>query len=105
MKRDEGQLSLILPELPSVEKKAKSSEGLTLKAREFDEDLYEELRSARKEIAREQGVPEFMVLSNKVLERLCIYRPQSEEDALQIPGMGPAKVRDYFHEFAALLQG
>ena len=78
--------------------------SLTLKPHDFDGALYDELRAVRRKLAQHENCPEYVIFSNKVIENLCIYRPQSAEEALQIQGVGKVKVRQYFPEFLPLLK-
>jgi len=95
--------AILLPDPKNLKKGKKAQPPLPTK--DFDSRLYEELRSIRKELAEENGLPEFMIFSNKVLENLCRYQPQTDEEALTIPGLGPAKLKTYYPAFQeALLQ-
>jgi DNA topoisomerase-3 len=57
--------------------------------------LFEELRSWRLEVARKKGVPAFRILSDRVLFALCEAMPRSEEELLQVSGIGPKIVSQY----------
>ncbi len=101
-----SELSLSLPDEGLKTVNASSSITLSggLDSHEFDEKIYEELRAVRKRLSKEEGLPEFMILSNKVLERLCIHRPQNNAEAEKIPGIGSVKVAKYFPSFLPLLK-
>jgi superfamily II DNA helicase RecQ len=57
--------------------------------------LFEELRAWRLTEARKKGVPAFRILSDRVLQAVCELMPASEEQLLQVPGIGPKIVRQY----------
>ena len=55
----------------------------------------DELKAYRLAQARAKGVPAFCVFSNKVLEAIAAACPRSLRDLQALPGMGPAKVKEY----------
>ena len=57
--------------------------------------LLEELRGLRRNMARRDGLREFMVFSNDTLEQLAAVRPTTERAMLAISGIGPAKMERY----------
>ncbi len=67
--------------------------------------LLEALRKLRKQIADERGVPAYAVLTNAVLEELAERKPQTVEEARQIPGVGPAKAETVIPRFLDLIRG
>jgi ATP-dependent DNA helicase RecQ len=75
----------------------------------FDPDadpLFERLRSLRKALAEERGVPAYIVFSDKVLRAMAEERPLSAAGLLRIPGVGPKKLERYGEAFlAAIAQG
>ena len=62
---------------------------------EFDDDLFEELRRLRRELANERSVPAYVVFSDVTLRHIARSYPQSEGDLLNIPGIGAAKLAEY----------
>ena len=50
--------------------------------------LFEGLRVLRKKIADEAGVPPFVIFSDKTLQDMCVKRPQTEEELLDVHGVG-----------------
>jgi ATP-dependent DNA helicase RecQ len=73
------------------------------KAQPVDEALFESLRSLRKELADRQGVPAYIVFSDKVLIELANRRPTTPAQMLEVPGVGPAKLERYGSAFLLLL--
>jgi ATP-dependent DNA helicase RecQ len=58
------------------------------------EDLVDALKKKRAQLAKARGnVPPYQILTNRALEALAASRPESPEEALAIPGIGPAKAR------------
>ncbi|MFO0850177.1 MAG: DNA helicase RecQ [Gemmataceae bacterium] len=66
-----------------------------------DAGLFEQLRELRREIARQEGVPPFLVFSDVVLRSLAQVRPQSLDAMRQISGIGDVKLANYGAKFLA----
>jgi ATP-dependent DNA helicase RecQ len=62
---------------------------------EADQDLRQYLREWRRNTAREQGVPAFVVLHDSSLDEICRLRPTSIADLLDITGIGERKAKLY----------
>jgi DNA topoisomerase-3 len=58
-------------------------------------ELFEKLRSWRLTEAREKGVPAFRILSDRVLKAIAASCPESEEELIQIHGLGPKLCEKY----------
>jgi ATP-dependent DNA helicase RecQ len=67
--------------------------------------LFERLRTLRKELADRQGVPAYIVFSDKVLREMAARRPASPAELLDVPGVGPAKLERYGRAFLEALGG
>jgi ATP-dependent DNA helicase RecQ len=62
---------------------------------ESDSLLFEALRAWRAGLAREQGVPAYVILHDKTLRELATRRPACHDDLLGVPGIGQAKADRY----------
>jgi len=60
-----------------------------------DAPLFEALRAWRAGLAREQGVPAYVILHDKTLLELAAQRPASLSELLGVPGIGQAKAERY----------
>lgn len=67
-------------------------------------DLFEALRGLRKRLADQDGLPAYIVLSDKVLHLLSISRPTTVEEFGTISGIGEHKKRKYGKEFVELIK-
>ncbi len=67
--------------------------------------LFDALRSERARIAKEQGVPPYVVFHDTTLRAMAVEPPASLADMRRLPGMGDAKLRRYGEAFLAVLQG
>ena len=66
-----------------------------------DEALFAELRTLRKRLADERGVPPYVVFGDTTLRHLCRSYPQSDGEFLSVPGVGKQKLADYGQTFMA----
>ena len=71
---------------------------------EYAPELFERLRDKRKTIADEEGVPVFHVFSNKTLEEMATYFPQTKEAFMQIHGVGPTRIEKYADVFLPIIR-
>jgi ATP-dependent DNA helicase RecQ len=62
-------------------------------------ELFGRLRALRKEIAQRQGVPPYMVFSDKTLHEMCRHKPIALAAFREISGVGDAKLDKYGMEF------
>lgn len=62
-------------------------------------ELFNRLRKLRKNLADEQGVPPYLIFSDKTLQEMASDRPVSEESMLQVSGVGRMKMENYGHDF------
>ncbi len=69
-----------------------------------DVELREYLREWRRGIAKEQGVPAFVVLHDSSLDEICRQNPSSIAQLLNITGIGERKAQTYGQEILAALQ-
>lgn len=70
----------------------------------FDPQLFTMLKDLRFRIAKKDGVPPYIVFSNKVLEALVRYMPTSIQEGLAIPGIGEGKAHTYLPSFLEMIR-
>ena len=68
----------------------------------FDGALFTTLKDLRNDLAKRDGVPVYVVFTNKTLEAFTRLRPKSVEAGMRIKGVGPAKAEKYLKEFLAV---
>jgi hypothetical protein len=57
--------------------------------------LFELLKAWQRAQGRVQGTEPFMVIPNKALACLAAVQPETQQDLIAVPGIGPKKARDY----------
>ena len=68
-----------------------------------DEVLMGMLRELRKKVAKKLGVPPFVVFQDPSLEDMALKYPISQEELINIHGVGEGKAKKYGAEFVALI--
>ncbi|MBI3252908.1 MAG: RecQ family ATP-dependent DNA helicase [Candidatus Omnitrophica bacterium] len=61
----------------------------------YEAELFKILRAMRMDLAREAGMPAFVIFSDATLVELCAYLPQTMEDLRRISGFGEVKLARY----------
>ena len=77
--------------------KARTPGGFALN--EEEEQLFEVLRRLRSRIASAEGVPPYIVFSDKTLAHMGIVRPADREQMLTVSGVGTFKYEMYGEQF------
>ena len=85
--------------VPKPEKEKKGRKGAGFDLDEEDEALFGELRRLRAEIAKKEGVPPYIVFSDKSLAHMCLIRPENRNEMLSVSGVGEFKYDKYGEAF------
>ncbi len=72
---------------------------------DYDEELFERLRSWRGDQARRQQVPAYVVLHNSHLEEIARRKPRSVHELGTVKGIGLRRAARYGEEILALVKG
>ncbi|RKS53180.1 ATP-dependent DNA helicase RecQ [Gillisia mitskevichiae] len=64
-----------------------------------DNSLFEKLRQLRLGIAKEEGIPAYLIFNDATLKEMEKERPMTDEDFIQINGVGRKKMEDYGYQF------
>jgi ATP-dependent DNA helicase RecQ len=87
-------------QLSTVQKISKiKSETKERVSRTTANSLFETLRKLRSEIAKEEGVPAYIIFNDATLKQLETERPMSDDEFLNIDGVGKAKLEKYGDAF------
>jgi ATP-dependent DNA helicase RecQ len=65
--------------------------------------LFQALRAERSRLAREQGVPPYIIFHDSTLMALASRRPRNLDDLADVPGMGQKKIERYGTALLALI--
>jgi ATP-dependent DNA helicase RecQ len=69
-----------------------------------DAEMLTLLKSLRLHLARERGVPAYLIFNDATLLEMAVRKPKTEADMLQVPGVGPAKLEKYGEAFLKLFK-
>ena len=64
-----------------------------------ENSLFERLRKVRLELAKEEGIPAYLVFNDATLKEMERKRPITDEDFMQIIGVGRQKMQNYGYKF------
>ena len=70
----------------------------------YNEDLFEQLRVLRKELASEQGVPPYVIFTDRTLHEMARFFPATEAEMLQLTGVGEKRLASYGRQFLEAIQ-
>ncbi|MDT0685669.1 DNA helicase RecQ [Autumnicola psychrophila] len=85
-----------LAEVPDRKTIQQETEASTKKK---DNSLFEKLRKLRLEIAREEEIPAYLIFNDATLKEMEKERPMTDDDFMQINGVGRQKMQDYGYRF------
>ena len=94
--RGEAELTITKPRVKPGRKKRPERKIVGL---EYDQELFNQLRVLRKQIADRDQVPPYVVFGDASLAEMAASLPTDKEAFLQINGVGQAKLQRYGHEF------
>ena len=71
---------------------------------EEGQELFEKLRKCRSELAAKQGVPPFIICSDKTLKDMCARCPSDKTQMADVYGMGAQKIASYGNNFTEIIR-
>ena len=86
-----------------AQRQARSDAAATMAA-EYNTALFHQLRTKRKELADVDGVPPYVIFSDRALQEMATYFPHSVLTFGQMHGVGKAKLAQYADIFLPLIQ-
>jgi superfamily II DNA helicase RecQ len=69
-----------------------------------DPTLLERLKRWRRDVARAEGVPAFVVFHDRTLAQIAAHPPRDLIELQAVPGVGPAKLARYGADVLAVLR-
>jgi ATP-dependent DNA helicase RecQ len=101
--KSEIRLELAKPRIKESRKKTKRPQ--TDIHGPYDEQLFDELRRLRKQLADAEGKPPYIVFGDATLVQMARDKPLSEEELLGINGVGERKLEKYGRDFLDAIAG
>ena len=81
------------------ERRAKRREDRPGPADAREAELYARLRALRTDLAKQAKLPPYCIFADRTLVELAKNAPRSEAEMLDVPGIGPTKMRQYGETF------
>ena len=88
-----------------IEKKSRGNKMSPDGEENIDMELYDVLKNLRLELARTMKVSAFIVFTNATLRELCIRKPTTMEELLEVPGIGENKAKNYGEAILNVIRG
>ncbi|NMA99758.1 MAG: ATP-dependent DNA helicase RecQ, partial [Phyllobacteriaceae bacterium] len=66
--------------------------------------LFDALREARLKLARQQGVPPYVIFHDATLRAMALAQPTHPHDMLNLPGVGQGKLDRYGDAFLTVVR-
>ena len=85
----------VLVNIKEEEKKPREIE------KNFDTDLFNHLKDVRLDMARKRNIPPFIIFSDASLKEMAQKKPKTEEEMLEVKGVGDKKLIQYGDIFLA----
>lgn len=103
------KVQLVKAEVFQKHKEAKEATSSTTSRHQTErkrvrDELFEHLRQLRLDIARQKGVPPYIVFNDATLEEMAAERPVTESEMSSISGVGEVKMLDYGRAFLDAIQ-
>jgi len=87
-------------ELPGVYARPVVSKG----DQDYDRELFDLIRNLRLELAKERGLPPYVIFHDRALIEMATFFPRTSEAFNQIYGVGKRKVEQYGPHFLPMIQ-
>ncbi len=71
---------------------------------DYSEKLFGQLRTHRQHLAQKEGVPPFVIFSDRTLREMALYFPDTPKQMAGISGVGAAKLEKYGDTFMTLIE-
>ncbi|HET7814087.1 MAG TPA: DNA helicase RecQ [Candidatus Baltobacteraceae bacterium] len=89
----------------AVARTSKKRRGTAAAAPPADEDLFQRLRTLRKSLADEQGVPPYVIFSDAALREMAARKPATLREFRAIGGVGDVKLERFGKVFLETIAG
>jgi ATP-dependent DNA helicase RecQ len=92
-----GEAEVQLFEIPKASRGRKRARGAPPELEDgetIDEALFESLRTLRRDLARERGVPPYVIFNDRTLASMSARKPATDAELLAIRGVGEKKAAD-----------
>ena len=85
-------------------KKTKKESSRSKEAQHDRQDLFGALKGLRNSLAKEKGLPSYIVFNDKSLHDMCNLMPRNDDEFLMVQGVGQNKLENYGPVFLKLIR-
>ncbi len=96
--KGEERIELVLPPVPQRRSKRDNA------ANPVGDPIFDALRECRRDLAKEAGVPPYVIFHDSTLRDMARIRPKSERDMALVSGVGERKLEAYGQAFLNVLR-
>ena len=96
--KGEERVELVLP--PARQRRSRRDNA----ANPVGDPIFDALRECRRDLAKEAGVPPYVIFHDSTLREMARIRPKSERDLALVNGVGERKLEAYGAAFLAVLR-
>ena len=96
--KGEEELALILPPARTRSRRSRNAE-----ANPLGDPLFEALRELRRDLAKDAGVPPYVIFHDSTLREMAVKRPSSDAELSRIAGIGSRKREAYGPAFLEVI--
>ena len=96
-----GEAEVAIVEPPKRERRKRRSGS---SPNPVGDPLFDALRAKRMELAKEQGVPPYVIFHDSVLRDMTGFKPRSLSALAELPGIGAAKLEKYGEDFLNVIR-
>ncbi len=89
--------------LPKETPAVKFTKSSVVQSLEYDNALFAKLRAKRKELADRDGIPPYIIFSDKSLIDMCQRRPRTKAEFARVYGVGEQKLQKFGDLFLRLI--
>ncbi len=106
LKREREVTLFALPRGPVKKARKERRQALALddESLPVDTELFERLRALRRSLARERGVPPYLIFNDRTLLQMAAKKPRTPEEFRALKGVGDKKAADFGPAFLDCIQ-
>ncbi|MEA2068827.1 MAG: DNA helicase RecQ, partial [Verrucomicrobiota bacterium] len=87
-----------------IRQKDVKKSAMTRLTGDYSQKLFAQLRTERQRLAQEEGVPPFVIFSDRTLREMALYFPDTPDQMSGISGVGAAKLAKYGDTFMTIIE-
>lgn len=98
-----GKAEVEIREIVVKKETRRTKAAIAAAAEDVDHDLLVRLKSIRRDLAAERGVPAYVIFSDATLIDMCHLQPRNLDEMASVNGVGPKKLKDFGDVFLEVL--